>query len=92
MLTRRMGGMTEFIPSPKEKREGSLRDHGLDLLANLDQRLRRIEQELDLPDEEAKAFSQTMSRVTAGEEEVLRINQKLIESGEGPEQRNSLCP
>ena len=81
MITRRRGGMTEFIPSPKEKREGVIRDHGLDLLANLDQRIRRIEEGLDLPDEEAKAFSETMSRVSAGEEEVLRINQKLIESG-----------
>ena len=81
MITRRKAGLTEFIPSPKEKREGSLRDHGLDLLVNLDQRVRRIEEGLDLPAEQAKMFSQTMSRVMAGEEEVLRINQKLIESG-----------
>jgi len=36
--------MTEFIPSPKEKRDGVIRNHVLDLLANLDERLRRIEE------------------------------------------------
>ena len=35
MIVRRQGGLTEFIPSPQEKREGILRDHTLDLLANL---------------------------------------------------------
>ena len=44
MIVRRQGGLTEFIPSPQEKRDGVLRDHTLELLANLDARMRRIEE------------------------------------------------
>jgi len=89
MITRRRGGMTEFIPSPKEKREGVLRDHGLELLGNLHQRIKRIEQRLCLPDEEGKVFADTMSRVVTGEEEILRINQELSQSGIRPEERKT---
>lgn len=53
MITRRQAGMTELIPAPREKREGVLRDHALDLLANLDTRLGRIEAQLGLSAEEA---------------------------------------
>ena len=41
MIVRRQGGLTEFIPSPQEKRDGVLRDHTLELLANLDARIAR---------------------------------------------------
>jgi hypothetical protein len=35
MIVRRKGGLTEFIPSPREKREGLIRDHILELLTFL---------------------------------------------------------
>ena len=41
--------------------EGVMRDHALDLLANLDARLRRIEAELGLSAEEAEEFRAVMA-------------------------------
>ena len=81
MIVRRAGGLTEFIPSPQEKREGTIRDHALGLLANLDARLRRLEEYLGLPELEARAFAETMALVKQGEEENERINLKLADAG-----------
>ena len=66
MITKRQGGLTELIPSPQEKREGVLRDHALELLANLDARLRRIETHLGLSPEEAEAFRTVMAHPPRG--------------------------
>jgi len=81
MIVRQQGGLTEFIPSPREKREGVIRDYALNLMANLDTRLRRIEAELDLPTEEASAFAVIMKRIQREETETRRINRKLMDSG-----------
>jgi len=81
MIVRRQGGMTEFIPSPREKREGLIRDHALELLANLDARLRRIEEALGLPQEGARAFAGVMTRIRREEQETRRINRKLMDAG-----------
>ena len=81
MIVRRQGGLTEFIPSPQEKREGILRDHTLRMLENLDARLKRIEEELGLPPNEANAFSKVMARIHREEAEARRINRKLMDSG-----------
>lgn len=35
MIVRSKGGLTEFIPTPQEKRDGLIRDHALGLLENL---------------------------------------------------------
>lgn len=56
MIVRRTGGLTEFIPSPQEKRDGLIRDHALGLLENLHLRLARLERASGLPPDEAKAF------------------------------------
>lgn len=81
MIVRRQGGMTEFIPSPREKREGLIRDHALELLANLDARLRRIEEALGLPQEGARAFAGVMARIGREEQETRLINRKLMDAG-----------
>ena len=81
MIVRRQGGLTEFIPSPREKREDVIRDHALDLLANLDARLQRVEKALNLPAEEAAAFAEIMKRIRREETETRRINRKLMDSG-----------
>ena len=81
MIVRRQGGLTEFIPSPREKREDVIRDHALDLLANLDARLQRMEKALNLPAEEAAAFAEIMKRIRREETETRRINRKLMDSG-----------
>jgi len=81
MIVRRQGGMTEFIPSPREKREGLIRDHALELLANLDARLRRIEEALGLPQEGARTFAGVMARIRREEQETRLINRKLMDAG-----------
>jgi len=81
MLVKRRGGMTEFIPSPSEKRDGVIRNHVLDLLANLDARLRRIEVIIDLPSDLAESFADTMAAITREEAQVQRLNDALIEAG-----------
>lgn len=87
MIVRQQGGLTEFIPSPREKREGVIRDYALDLMANLDARLRRIETELGLPTEEASAFADIMMRIQREETEARRINEKMIAAGINHEER-----
>ncbi len=81
MITRRSGGMTEFIPSPSEKRDGVIRNHVLDLLANLDERLRRIEEAVHLPHDLADEFSGAMARITSEEAHVRRLNEELLDAG-----------
>ena len=81
MIVRQQGGLTEFIPSPQEKREGVIRDYARELMANLNARLQRIETELDLPSKEAAAFAEIMKRIQQEETETRRINRKLLDSG-----------
>ena len=81
MIVKRSGGMTEFIPSPTEKRDGVIRNHVLDLLANLDQRLRRIEEAAGLPVGLADEFSKAMARIIHEEAHVRRLNEALLEAG-----------
>lgn len=50
-------------------------------MANLNVRLQRIETELDLPREEAAAFTEIMKRIQREETETRRINRKLLDSG-----------
>jgi len=81
MIVRQQGGLTEFIPSPREKREGVIRDNALELMANLNTRLQRIETELALPREEAADFTEIMKRIQQEETETRRINRNLLDSG-----------
>ena len=63
MIVKRSGGMTEFNPSPIEKRDGVIRNYMLDLFANLSQRLQRIEEAAGLPADLADAFANTMALI-----------------------------
>jgi hypothetical protein len=81
MIVRQQGGLTEFIPSPREKRESVIRDYALELMTNLNVRLQRIETELDLPTKEASAFAEIMKRIQRQETETRQINRKLLDSG-----------
>ncbi len=81
MIVKRSGGMTEFIPSPTEKRDGVIRNHVLDLLANLNQRLQRIEEAAGLPADLADAFADTMALIIREEAHVRRLNEKLLDAG-----------
>ena len=81
MLVKRRGGMTEFIPSPSEKRDGVIRNHVLDLLVNLDERLRRIEDAAGLPTDLADSFASAMARITREEAHVRRLHEALLDAG-----------
>ncbi len=81
MITKRQGGLTELIPSPQEKREGVLCDHALDLLANLDARLGRIEAEHGPSSEEAEEFRALMARIRREETEARRIHGEQLAAG-----------
>ena len=81
MIVRRPGGLTEFSPSPQEKRDGVLRDHTLELLANLDARMRRIEELHGIEPEAAEAFSELMALIRREEIEAGRINRELMDAG-----------
>lgn len=65
MIVKRRGGMTEFIPSPQEKREGLVRDHSSNRL-NLHHRLSRLE-ELGLPLDEAEACTAFLAKMRQDE-------------------------
>ena len=81
MIIRRQGGLTEFIPSPQEKRDGVLRDHTLELLANLDARMRRIEERHGISPNDAEEFAGLMARIRREEIEAGRINRELMDAG-----------
>ncbi len=81
MITRRNGGMTELIPSPSENRDGEIHNHVLDLLANLDERIRRIEEGVGMPTGLAEEFAGVMGRIMQEEAHIGRLNEVLLEAG-----------
>ena len=81
MIVRRQGGMTEFIPSPQEKRDGIIRDHTLGLLENLHQRLERVEIRLGLPLQEAQACRELIEHIAAEEARTRTLNEALLAAG-----------
>jgi hypothetical protein len=78
MIVQRRGGMTEFIPSPQEKREGLVRDHSFNLIENLHNRLSRLEEELGLPLEEAEACSVFIEKLKQDESRNIAIHNELL--------------
>lgn len=81
MIVRRKGGLTEFIPSPQEKREGLIRDHVMGLVENLHRRIARLELEVGLPAEDAEAFAVLFGRIKTDETRNLKLHSSLITSG-----------
>lgn len=77
MLIRQGGGMIEFIPSPGEKRDGLIRNHVLELLANLHSRLARLEATSGLPQDEAAAFEELIRQIEREEIDNRRIHDAL---------------
>jgi hypothetical protein len=65
MIVRQKGRLTEFIPSPWEKREGLICDHILGLVESLHRRIKRLEREAGLPDKELKDFESLYQRIQA---------------------------
>lgn len=77
MHTIRKGGLTEFIPSPKEKRTALINDHVLNLLANIDQRVKEIEGFLKLPQDQAEAFALKLKFIQEEERASMALNRKM---------------
>lgn len=77
MLVKRRGGMTEYIPSPSEKREALVRDHFIEAVELLHKRLRYIEQEFELPVEDTQACASLLERIREEEQRILNLNRDL---------------
>jgi len=84
MLVKRRGGMTEYIPTPKEKREALVRDHFTEVVELLHKRLVRLEEAFDLPEEDAEACDSLLARIRDEERRVCALNRSLAESGLRP--------
>jgi len=81
MIVKLRGGMTEFIPSPQEKRQGLVRDSSFNLIENLHHRLSRLEEELGLPLNEAEACSAFLDKIKQDETQNAAIHTSLIAGG-----------
>lgn len=77
MLVKRRGGMTEYIPTPKEKREALVRDHFTEVVELLHKRLVRLEQAFDLPEEDAEACALLLARIREEEQRTLLLNREM---------------
>ena len=78
MLTKERGGMTEYIPSPREKREALVRDHFLELTALMHQRLARLEGGAVSP--EAVRCTELIKQIREEEEGAVTIHRALHQS------------
>ena len=81
MIVKRRGGMTEFIPSPQEKRESLVRDHSFNLIENLHHRLSRLEDELGLPLDEAEACTAFLEKIKRDKSQIKELHTSLITGG-----------
>lgn len=71
MKIRQNGGLTEFIPNPREMRDGHIRDHALELLENLHRRIREIEERVGVSLDLADDFTRRLGRIQ--DEEFTRL-------------------
>ena len=78
MIVRQKGGLTEFIPSPQEKREGLIHDHVLDLVENLHRRIGRLECDLGLQTKEAETFTELFEHMKTDEARNIQLHTSLI--------------
>ena len=81
MIVKSNGGMTEFIPSPREKREGLIRDHVLELVGLLHERLSLLEETCGRPPDEAARCRDLLDRIRAEEQQTRDLNRQLAEEG-----------
>ena len=80
MRVRQLGGMTEFIPSPQEKRDALVRDYSLQLLALLNHRLREIEEVLGFDLEAAVKCDELFTAIRHEENQNIELNMSLDET------------
>lgn len=78
MLTKRNAGLTEFIPTPQEKRDGLIRDHVLELVSLLHERLSAIEGAETPSSEQAYRCHELLRQIAAEEMLSVDINRQLL--------------
>ena len=78
MIVRKTGGVTEFIPSLQEKRDGLFRDNFLNLLINLDVRVSLIENKLGISLKRSDDFSEIINRIKREESQNKKINRGFL--------------
>ncbi len=79
MIVKRRGGMTEFIPSLREKREGLIHDHVLELVGLLHERLGLIEEACGLATEEMARCHILLDRIRAEESQTRDLHHRLTD-------------
>jgi hypothetical protein len=77
MIVRRHGGMTEFIPSVREKREGLIHDHILELAGLLHERLSLIEEAQNQDPKAAERCHHLLECVRSEEKRIHEITREL---------------
>lgn len=85
MIVKRNGGMTEFIPSPREKREGLVRDHVFDLIDILHARLKRLEDANNIYSADSEKCHKLLMKIRTEESNGVQINRHI--SGQTIKQR-----
>jgi hypothetical protein len=85
MIVKRHGGMTEFIPSLREKREGLIHDHILELAGLLHERLGLIEEACGLETQETARCCLLLDRIRVEEGQTRALHRRLAEE-ESPEE------
>lgn len=82
MIVKRLGGFVELIPSPAEKKREVVGNHVLDLLANLNARLARIEERLGAEAPEREDFDGRVGKIERDLAENEALNEDLALRGE----------
>ena len=77
MRVRQVGGMTEFIPSPQEKRDALVRDYSLQLLELLNHRLREIEEVLEFDLDPAVRCDELFAAIRHEENWNIELNRTI---------------
>jgi len=84
MIVKRHHGLVEMISSPAERQRDLVSDHVLDLLTNIDERLRALETRLNLPGDKAEEFAAHHRQIEAEIARTKEVYRALLEAGERP--------
>ena len=90
MIVRRHAGLVEMIASPQERQRDLVSDNVLELLENIDARLRILEERLNLPPDQGEEFRDERDRLLEEIERTRETYQQMLEAGERPVARESM--
>jgi hypothetical protein len=84
MIVKRHHGLVEMISSPAERQRDLISGRVLDLLTNIDERLRALEARLNLPGDKAEEFAAHHRQIEAEIARTKEVYRALLEAGERP--------